>query len=142
MHPSHRIALAFLLSCTLDDLKIPELPPQGQPQPPQVEAWQECESWADESCSPALLGCYMPSSQEVELAGHCTWICEDSGDCAELWVDAMAKPICIPYLGMQVGVCALSCVADGECPDGMVCHEVETTPGLTALICTWEIVIQ
>lgn len=141
MHPLTRfLLLALLPSCTLDDLSIPELPPPGQggqPLPPQVEAWQECEGWQDESCSPALLGCYMPTSQEVELAGHCTWICENDDDCAELWVDQLAKPICIPYLEKEVGVCALSCNGDGECPDGMRCHEVETDPGITASICTW-----
>lgn len=146
MHPLTRILLLALLpACTLDDLAVSEIPPpgnDGQPQPPQVEAWQQCESWADESCAPIALGCYMPSSQDAELAGHCSWICEEDDDCAELWIDQAAIPTCIPYLEKTVGVCALSCKEDEECPDGMRCHEVETAPGLTGHICTWEIVIQ
>jgi hypothetical protein len=145
----------ILTACTsIDDLRIPDHLPPGhdhgddeghqEPDSPQLPgAWQPCDGWDDSSCSPAELGCYLPSSQDVGLTGHCTWICETGDDCADLWVDQGAVPTCIPFQEKKtIGVCALGCEADQECPEGMRCHEVETNPGLTAKICTWEAVIE
>ncbi len=122
-------------ACTLDNLKIPDLPGGGSDL--IAGAWEKCEGWDDESCSPAELGCYLPTSQEAELAGHCTWLCGKDSDCKALKVDQEAWPTCIPYLEKDIGVCALGCANDGDCPPKMDCHEVETDPGLTSKICTW-----
>lgn len=151
MKPLARL-LAFALTLpactTIDDWTLPDpLPPADdvgedggqEPHPPQVPgAWGPCDGWDDPSCSPAELGCYLPSSLNAELGGHCTWICLDSGDCADLWVNEKAVPACIPFMEKEVGVCALGCMDDDQCPTGMTCNEVETNPGLTERICAWE----
>lgn len=149
-----------LTSCTLDDLAIPDpLPPaeddggddedtgddngsssgeSGQapePDPLVPGAWAPCDGWDDQSCDPSELGCFMPVSEGVELTGHCTWICADDEDCADLAVDGLI-PQCLPYK-TRTSACQLPCSGSEECPEGMACKAIEVYQGGQTQVCVW-----
>lgn len=160
----------LLAACTLDDLEIPDPLPPGEgdgdegeddgegedddtgdgssssggldpePDPLVPGAWVPCEGWDDDSCSPSELGCFMPTSQEVELGGHCTWICDSDADCQDLAVDGVI-PQCLPYK-VRTSACQLPCTADVECPEGMACRAIEVFGQPPALVCVWEIPVE
>lgn len=156
-------SLVLAACTTLDDLQIPDpIPPadddegddgdgsegdddddddQGEQDPdpdlPPVipGAWAPCEGWDDESCSPDELGCFMPEDAGGDqLLGHCTWICDDAGDCADLAVGS-SIPQCLPYKS-GTSACQLPCDQD-DCPEGMACREIEVYPDGQALVCVW-----
>lgn len=94
----------------------------NEPQP-RDGLFAQCLSNAE--CNPGNTdGCFiiLNGDQRVE-DGFCTLLCRDVNDCG-VAPDVPADLVC-DQMGRDQKVCALLCVQDEDCPQGMLCKEVK-----------------